>query len=254
MKINPDHLIELALEAGSAILEIYNKTEILIEKKADNSPLTIADKASHSIISEGLKKHYPDIPLLSEEGKNVGFGIRKDWKYFWLIDPLDGTKEFIKKNGEFTVNISLIENKFPVAGLIYAPVLGSVYYADNDHGAFLLLNGSKKELKVNNKKKSLIAVKSKSHSSEEEENFLSSYDISDTISVGSSLKFCMIAEGKADIYFRNGPTWEWDTAAGHAIVNISGGSVRGIGADLTYNKKSLLNSSFLATAKISNEK
>ncbi|MBK6913344.1 MAG: 3'(2'),5'-bisphosphate nucleotidase CysQ [Ignavibacteriales bacterium] len=251
MNFDINKIIEIAKNAGDGIMSIYQTDSFEVEMKSDNSPLTRADKASHSVIAKGLSKLYPDIPILSEEGKSIPFETRKNWSHFWLVDPLDGTKEFIKKNDEFTVNIAFIKNAVPIAGVIYVPAQEVMYYGVVGKGAYKKI-GEQAPVEITvsqNLEEGLIAVKSRSHSSEDEEKFFANYNIIDTISVGSSLKFCMVAEGKAQIYYRNGPTWEWDTGAGHAIVSASGGKVSGIGQDLNYNKESLLNSSFLVTAE-----
>ena len=246
-----EKLIETSYKAGKEILKIYNDENLFgrVDYKADNSPLTLADKASNEIIVEELKQSFTDIPILSEEEKSISYSKRRQWDKFWLVDPLDGTKEFIKRNGEFTVNIALIENGFPVLGLIYAPVLDKLYLGDLKNGKSHLINENGKEvnLRVNNRDSDRIAVGSRSHSSDEEINLLKNYNVVDTISVGSSLKFCMIAEGKADIYYRHGPTMEWDTGAGQAIVEVAGGSVDYMETNsrFSYNKENLLNGSFL---------
>ncbi len=251
MNFDINKIIEIAKSAGDAIMGIYQTDSFEVEMKSDNSPLTRADKASHEVIAKGLSKLYPDIPILSEEGKSIPYDTRKNWSHFWLVDPLDGTKEFIKKNGEFTVNIALIKNAAPIAGVIYVPAQELMYYGVVGKGAYKK-RGEQTPVEISVSKNldaGLIAVKSRSHSSEDEEKFFANYNIIDTISVGSSLKFCMVAEGKAQIYYRNGPTWEWDTGAGHAIILASGGNVSGIGQGLNYNKESLLNGSFLVTAE-----
>ena len=251
MNINDNDLTQIVIRAGNEILRIYNDDSLSreVDYKSDNSPLTLADKASNDIIVKSLEALFPDIPILSEEEKNIEFSARKKWTRFWLVDPLDGTKEFIKRNGEFTVNIALIENNYPVFGIIYAPVLNNLYIGDRKDGmAFMKGNGSDEvELKVNRKTSQRVAVGSRSHSSEEEVELLKKYDVVETISIGSSLKFCMVAEGKADIYYRHGPTMEWDTAAGQAIVEAAGGTVINMktGHRFSYNKENLLNGSFL---------
>ncbi len=364
--------ITAALKAGEEILKIYQTDDFNVEMKSDNSPLTKADKASHKIIS-GILNNQPIIqslnqnrhpeekeiakrlddssigkfPILSEEGKNIPYEERKNWKQYWLIDPLDGTKEFIKRNGEFTVNIALIENNQPVMGVIYAPeyeskindnskkekdqsvipdpdpesqpiqiqnengnlnslirqfaqfenFAGTLYFAAKGLGAFKANYNNEKisikklsitqssnhpttqlvrrsvsgggssnhpttqssnqpithtvgnrreaDLERNNnaisKLSKLIAVGSRSHSSEEEKTKLKELGVTETISVGSSLKFCMVAEGKAQVYYRHGPTMEWDVAAGYAIAKEAGAKITG----LQFNKENLLNSSFL---------
>ena len=246
MNVEIKDLIEMALEAGDAIMEIYQSGELNVETKADDSPLTQADRASHQIIKKRLQEKYPDIPLMSEEGKEIPYEERKNWKTFWLVDPLDGTKEFIKRNGEFTVNIALIEDNYPILGVIYAPVLKTLYFADNKRAFKQIVGQQAEEIHVaENSGNGMIAVKSRSHSSEDEEKVLSQWNIVDTISKGSSLKFCMVAEGKAHIYYRHGPTWEWDTGAGQAIVEAAGGSVTANGERLRYNKEIIKNGSFL---------
>ncbi len=246
LNIDVQNILPVALKAGEKIMSIYGEEDFQIETKADNSPLTLADKASHEIIQKELSKLYPEIPLLSEEGKFIPYSERKNWPVFWLVDPLDGTKEFIKRNGEFTVNIALIERHQPVLGVMFAPALNVLYFAQKDEGSFMQSAGdSPVKIQVDsNPKKGLIAVKSRSHSSDEEEALFSRYNISDSVSVGSALKFCMVAEGRAHVYYRHGPTWEWDTGAGHAIAECAGASVSG----LAYNKENLLNSSFLVSS------
>lgn len=243
-------LIETVKKAGEKIIDIYENSDFDIEIKSDDSPLTKADKASNKIIESELETHFPEIPILSEEGKEIAFEERKDWKYFWLVDPLDGTKEFIKRNGEFTVNIALIENNKPVLGIIYVPVTNELYYGNVIDGSYKVFSdGTKKGIKVRgkNKKDKLIVVQSRSHSGEEEKEYYSQFDIEKTISRGSSLKICMVAEGEADLYFRGGPTWEWDTAAGHAILLGAGGKFTNKdGSKLVYNKEVIKNFGFIA--------
>jgi 3'(2'), 5'-bisphosphate nucleotidase len=246
-----DSVIEIAKMAGERILDIYNDADLseVVDYKADDSPLTLADKASNEVIVPGLKAAYPLIPILSEESKQIPYEERKNWKTFWLVDPLDGTKEFIKKNGEFTVNIALIHDGLPMLGVIYVPAKDITYFGVNNEDAFKQEGDAKPaNISVNNKSRNRIAVRSRSHASPEEDELLEKYGVTDSISVGSSLKFCMVAEGKADIYYRHGPTMEWDTAAGHAILAAAGGRVfKGNEAKepFTYNKQDLLNPSFL---------
>ncbi len=251
-RIDIQKLIKIARKASDAILEVYNDHSLfnIVDFKSDDSPLTIADKRSHNIIANELMNLYPEIPIISEEGHQIQYEDRKDWKTFWLVDPLDGTKEFIKKNGEFTVNIALIKNRHPVFGLIHVPVKGSTYWGEENIGAVRVQeNGNVIGLKVSDRKNDLVAVRSRSHGSPEEERLYKSHNVTDYLSVGSSLKFCMVAEGKADIYYRYGPTMEWDTAAGQAIVEAAGGKVMiDQGSErFSYNKKSMLNESFLVT-------
>jgi len=240
---------EIAVEAGNKIMNVYEYTDFaaITEFKSDDSPLTLADKAAHQVIASSLEKLYPSIPVLSEEGKHTDYQSRKSWQTFWLVDPLDGTKEFIKRNGEFTVNIALIENNKTVLGVIYAPVTQVLYYGTVESGAFRQLYGQQAEaIRVNHKKQQLVAVGSRSHADPAEADVLSKFTIENSVSIGSSLKFCLIAEGKADIYYRHGPTMEWDTAAGQAIVEAAGGRVLDrSGIIFTYNKPSLVNTSFL---------
>lgn len=245
-------IIEISRNAGSAIMGIYQNEDFssVVDFKEDNSPLTLADKASHEVIMEGLKKYFPDMPVISEEGKDVPYEERSRWNEYWLVDPLDGTKEFIKRNGEFTVNIALIRNGEAVAGVVYVPAKDILYYGSREDGAYKVEGDWQQRLSVNGKKDSgLVAVRSKSHANPEEEEVLAKYGVTDSISVGSSLKFCMVAEGKADIYYRHGPTMEWDTAAGHAVAEAAGGSVliKTGPEPFRYNKENLLNTSFLCT-------
>lgn len=244
--IHIEDVLQIARKASERILAIYGQADFHVETKSDHSPLTLADKASHEIIRQELRRLYPEIPLLSEEGKSVPYQTRKQWPLFWLVDPLDGTKEFIHRNGEFTVNIALIEQQLPVLGVMAAPVLDTLYYGRKGAGAFKQTgNGPPVEMRINQDvQNGLVAVKSRSHASHEEETFFSRYPVSDSISVGSALKFCMVAEGKAHLYYRNGPTWEWDTAAGHVIAACAGASVY----NLKYNKENLLNSQFLVSS------
>ncbi|NMM46808.1 3'(2'),5'-bisphosphate nucleotidase CysQ [Flammeovirgaceae bacterium KN852] len=243
-----EQLTEIARLAGDAIMEVYKLDDFsnVVDFKSDDSPLTLADKAANEVITEKLKEYFPDIPVLSEEGRSIPFEERKDWSEFWLVDPLDGTKEFIKRNGQFTVNIALIRDGFPVKGIVYTPVTEVTYYGD-ENGAVKIEGGNESVLKVNNKSDDRIAVRSASHASDEEEGVLNSYKCTDSISVGSSLKFCMVAEGKADLYYRHGPTMEWDTGAGQAVVEAAGGKVLRFEEKVRfyYNRENLLNPSFL---------
>ena len=251
--IKIEKLIAIAKEAGEAILKIY-KSDFDIETKQDHSPLTEADKQSNQIIINRLLKAYPDIPFISEETKQTPFEKRKNWTHFWLIDPLDGTKEFINRNGEFTVNIALIENRTPVLGIIYVPVFDVLYYAQKGKGSFKIeTDGTHHRMETvkHMRNDKLTVVGSRSHANEALQQFVEElkgkYRQVDFISSGSSLKFCRVAEGKADIYPRTGPTYEWDTAAGHAIVLESGKSVYDFqsGEPLIYNKENLLNGWFI---------
>lgn len=249
--IDMSHLISIAQEAGKAILEIYH-TDFTVENKEDNSPLTSADKASHAIIAKALKELYPDIPILSEEGKGEPYEERKNWSQFWLVDPIDGTKEFIKRNGEFTVNIALIENNYPVLGVIYAPALGTLYVGRQGEGAYKIdAKGTRTELKVKELEESQYTiVESRSHPTPALNEYLSKIEKRfaniHRVEKGSSLKFCAVAEALAHSYPRFGPTMEWDTAAGQAIVEAAGGKVVNLqGQRFSYNKESLLNDYFI---------
>jgi 3'(2'), 5'-bisphosphate nucleotidase len=247
-KINIEKINQIAILAGRRIMEVYDHADFskVVDFKSDNSPLTMADKASHDIIEEELLELTPAIPLLSEEGRSIDYEERKNWNIFWLVDPLDGTKEFIKRNGEFTVNIALIENGSPVLGVIYAPATDKLYYAVKGSGAFKREKNSSVKIQMNKKADNWVAVGSRSHASPEEEAILSKYPVKNSVSIGSSLKFCLLAEGLADIYYRHGPTMEWDTGAGQAILESAGGKMLDDqNKSFTYNKKSLTNTSFL---------
>ena len=239
-------LNDLAKAAGKGIMEIY-ATDFKVDIKSDDSPLTRADTRSHEIISAGLKKATPDIPILSEEGKAIALEERKKWHRFWLVDPLDGTKEFIKKNDEFTVNIALIENYIPVAGVIFAPALDLMYLAKLDTGCWEIAKGKQRKLEIVPPVDGDVirVVQSRSHPSEALTQCLETLPPHKAVSRGSSLKFCLIAAGKADLYPRLGPTWEWDTGAGQAVVTAAGGTVTDtLGVPFTYNKQDLLNGPF----------
>jgi len=257
--MNDKHLIvavNAAITAGLKTLEFYN-TNFNIEYKEDQSPLTSADKASHLIINNLLKD--TNIPILSEEGMHTDYSIRKKWDLFWLIDPIDGTKEFINKNGDFTINIALIKNQKPIAGVIYVPVKNTLYVASEQLGSLkfddvtnsnIIIDFAKgiKLPQVTSEKN--IVVASRSHLNQETKDYINTLDLGndfDFVSVGSSLKFCILAEGRATHYPRLGPTMEWDTAAGHAIALFAGCTVTKIdGTPLLYNKENLLNPHFLA--------
>lgn len=242
-----DDLLQLAREAGNAILKIYN-TDFDVERKADNSPLTEADLASHRTIVSALERLTPEIPLLSEESAKIPFETRRNWNRYWLIDPLDGTREFVKRNGEFTVNIALIEEKRPTAGVVYAPVLDRLYYGTVDDGAWLKDGEQAAEpIRVAAQRRRPTKVAgSRSHAGDSLKRFLNKLGEHELVSMGSSLKLCLVAEGEADIYPRLGPTSEWDTAAAQAVVEAAGGRVTTLDMQsLRYNTKdSLLNPEF----------
>ena len=246
------NVIEIAKQASQDILNIY-ETDFSVENKDDKSPLTAADMAAHKTICTGLEALTPDIPVLSEESSNIPFSRRSKWEKYWLVDPLDGTREFIKRNGEFTVNIALIEQHKPIMGVVHVPVTGTCYFAAKEKGAF------KQEAEAEAKKirakrtegGNFTVAGSRSHGSEEQQQFFSSLGENvEVIAIGSSLKLCLVAEGKVDIYPRFGPTSEWDTAAAHCIVEQAGGIVTNTSLEpLVYNKSdSLLNPYFLAIA------
>ncbi len=248
MRIDLNDIGTIAAEAGRAILKIYNDPleQFVFTRKEDNSPLTLADKESHRIIVNGLSAIQPQMPILSEEGKNIPYEDRKHWEYYWCVDPLDGTKEFLNRNGEFTVNIALIHKNTPVIGVIYIPVTGDLYIGSAAGSFKTGADTVKTILKVDSKKDQWTAIGSRSHSSPGEVEFLSAYPVTNTISAGSSLKFCFIAEGKAHIYYRQGPTMEWDTAAGHAIALYSGAIItQPDGSPFLYNTPSLINTPFV---------
>ena len=253
-------LLNIAIDAGKEILNIYND-EIIVNSKEDKSPITQADINSNDLIVNRLKKLESNIPILTEESV-VEWKKRKNWIKYWLIDPLDGTKEFINRNGEFTVNISLIENNYPIFGIIYSPVKSLLYYALKNNGCYKLKTNSnlstlKNFNKINIHKEKNITTKvigSRSHSSKEFLNWVEKkFTNFELITIGSSLKFCILAEGKADIYPRFGPTSEWDIAAGHIILEEAGGKLKTIdNKDILYNtKEDILNPHFIAYGNLS---
>lgn len=275
MNIQYENLIlatlRAAKRAGEAILEVYD-SDFAVGQKDDKSPLTLADKRSHETIAGVLEQtitvNNSTVPILSEEGRDIPYDERKKWEYFWLVDPLDGTKEFVRRNGEFTVNIALIHKHKPVLGIIYIPVKDVFYFAAINFGTYkletsetitddlsieALISKSQRLPLDNNNKTSLTIIGSRSHTSEEFSEFVkrleAKYGNVEFISSGSSLKLCIVAEGKADVYPRFGPTMEWDTAAGQAIVEQADGSVIDIQTrkPLRYNKDSLLNPFFIVS-------
>ncbi len=222
--------------------------------KSDNSPLTKADKISHQIISQLLSSS--QLPILSEEGNHIPYEERSKWNYYWLVDPLDGTKEFIKRNGEFTVNIALMKDTAPIAGVIYAPCLNTIYYGAKEAGAHKIENGNQTSLQIVaatilkdiTQKESVTIVASRSHNNPETEDFINRFRNYQLQSMGSSLKFMLLADNIAEIYPRLAPTMEWDTAAAHAILNAVNRKVyqTDLKRELEYNKQELLNPSFIA--------
>ena len=253
--------IKAAIDAGQAILDVYESEDFEVEMKGDNSPLTKADRAAHEIIMHELESL--GLPVLSEEGKSIPYDERKEWKKFWLVDPLDGTKEFISRNGEFTVNIALIEEDMPVLGVVYVPVLDELFYGVSEQAGFYVSGansrfGSSERFRerayrlplVNNGRPYRI-VGSRSHMNDLTVAFIDSvreeYPDLEIVQRGSSLKICMVAAGDADIYPRFGPTMEWDTAAGHAIARAVGKRMVEAenGKELRYNKEELVNPYFI---------
>ncbi len=257
-KINIQHIIEITQAAGASIMEIYAQDfDPTIEKKADNSPLTIADKAANAVIVAGLQKYYPEIPIISEENKLTDYKERKDWEYCWLVDPLDGTKEFIKKNGEFTVNIALIHKDKSVLGVVFVPAKNETYYAIQNKGSFKInSDGEVNSIRTKNinANEPVIIFASRSHLNEDTSNYIEQqrqkYGQVEITSAGSSLKFCLVAEGKAHLYPRFAPTMEWDTGAAHIIATEAGAKITNpkTGGELQYNKENLLNPYFLVEA------
>lgn len=262
--------IEAALKAGGEILSVYNDptSDFEIERKADNSPLTVADRKAHDAIVAVLND--TPFPVLSEEGKRVGYEIRRGWDTLWVVDPLDGTKEFIKRNGEFTVNIAWVQNAVPVFGVIYVPVKQELYFGIEGVGAYKCsgivgpvdddvtleeLIGKSERIPLKEVRDHLVVVASRSHLSPETESYIADlkkrHGSVELISSGSSIKICLVAEGKADVYPRFAPTMEWDTAAGHAIARAAGMEVYRAGKDepLRYNKEDLLNPWFIVESK-----
>ncbi|MFA6788137.1 MAG: 3'(2'),5'-bisphosphate nucleotidase CysQ [Arcobacteraceae bacterium] len=266
--IHIEAIKEIAVDAGKIVMAIY-RTNFEVAHKEDESPLTQADIQANELICNQLQKAYPTIAIISEESRQMAFEIRKDWEYYWCIDPIDGTKEFVKKSGEFTINIALIHKGVPVLGVVYAPALGEIYWAKKSQGAFKeLLNGKGEVLKkeqlplyVNeDKKESLHVVASVSHVNQATQEFIETLAHTTKAltlhSLGSSLKLCLIASGQADIYPRLSPTMEWDTAAADAIVREVGKMTYeydahfsienlALATPLVYNKKELLNPWFV---------
>lgn len=260
--------IDAALKAGEQILSIYEDpaSDFQIERKADNSPLTIADRKAHQVISKMLSD--TPYPILSEEGRSIPYKERSRWESLWIVDPLDGTKEFIKRNGEFTVNIAWVSGSLPRMGVIYVPVKRILYFADERLGAYKLEGITSREdatlgelmaraVKLPSDKghEGYVVVASRSHLTPETEQFVkearTNHNKVEMVSKGSSIKMCLVAEGLADVYPRFAPTMEWDTAAGHAIVRAAGGEIyrTDVYEPLHYNKENLLNPWFIVYPK-----
>ncbi len=250
-----EKVTQIAQEAGQKILEIYSTADFNVDMKADNSPLTQADIASHHYIVDHLKVLTPEIPILSEESKDVPYSERQHWQKFWLVDPLDGTKEFIKCNGEFTVNIALIEDGIAVLGVVHVPAQNLTYYAAKGIGAFKVSQGQSQAIKAKNVSgKQVSVVASRSHAGPETEAFLTElgkdYEVN-LASKGSALKICMVAEGEAHLYPRLGPTMEWDTAAAQCVAEQAGAIVTNtLNEPLVYNKENLLNPFFIINTNL----
>lgn len=241
-----EHVVLLARHAGEAILDVY-ATDFDVERKADDSPVTQADLAAHRIICDGLQRIDPQTPQISEEGTIPPHEVRRDWQAFWIVDPLDGTKEFVKRNGEFTVNIARVEHGRPVLGVVHAPVKGLTYFATADGGSWKQ-QGAQPPQRITSRRaapdRPLVVVSSRSHGSVKLAEFLEQYDVKEHLHAGSSLKFCLVAEGRANVYPRFGPTMEWDVAAGDCVYRYS--AERGEHASpLTYNKPNLRNGEFV---------
>ena len=238
----------LAREAGRAILGVY-ASAFTVQDKADESPLTEADLRSQEILVAGLRRLLPEVPVLSEESESVTWEARTHWDWLWVVDPLDGTREFIQRNGEFTVNVALVHGHRPVLGVVHAPVLETDYFACEGYGAFKSAGGTSNPIRVASRVATpLRVVGSRSHRGSSLDAFLDRAGPHELVAVGSSLKFCMVAEGKADVYPRLGPTCEWDTAAGQCVLEQAGGYVTDLdGRPLCYNARpELLNPHFLA--------
>jgi 3'(2'), 5'-bisphosphate nucleotidase len=239
---------DVSREAGRATLQFYGGP-LSVERKGDDSPLTAADKASHTLILEALRKLTPGVPVLSEESSELEVAERRKWDTFWLVDPLDGTKEFIKGTGEFTVNIALVSGTEPVLGVVHVPVTGVTYWGRKGAGAFVARAGEA-PVAIHTRPANLerlVIVASKDHAGPQVEALLKRLTTASTANMGSSLKFCLVAEGKADFYPRLAPTCEWDTGAAQCVLEAAGGAVTDLeGRPLAYNKEQLTNPSFLA--------
>ncbi len=239
LKEHLDTCKDLAVKAGKAILEIYN-SDFKVDYKEDDSPLTKADSISDEIILEGLKKAFPDIPVLSEESQDNLIRLENEWCF--IVDPLDGTKEFIKRNGEFTVNIALVHEGRSVTGVIYVPVKEELFFAQKGKGAFYKKDGTVKRIKVSDRTENIRLVMSRSHASDKLKAIIEKNNIKDIKRAGSSIKGCLVAMGEAEVYYRFGPTMEWDTAAMQCIVEEAGGIFRQMDdSEMTYNRKDSVN-------------
>jgi 3'(2'), 5'-bisphosphate nucleotidase len=244
------HIVGLAHKAGEAVMKFYSNEEFVTTYKQVDSPLTCADIASHDLISEDLRALTPSLPVLSEESGAAPYDVRQAWRKFWLVDPLDGTKEFIERNGEFTVNIALVEDGRPVLGVVHAPAMNVTYFAAQGLGAFKQsADTPTRPIAVGDYEPTrLKVVVSRSHPGKDLQNFLTRINPLECISMGSSLKICLVAEGEAHLYPRLGPTMEWDTAAAHCVVEMAGGTITDLsGHALRYNKRDLHNPDFIVS-------
>lgn len=239
-------VVKIAVEAGIAALAYYRREDTKVTLKPDASPLTEADLASETLILKGLQTLDRSIPCVSEESGVPDYAIRKSWKRFWLVDPLDGTKEFLKGTGDFTVNIALVDGQEPVLGVVYAPATGACYYAEKGGGSWKQTGGAKPERIFSRArpKDGVTVVESRSHPSQELEAFMRQLKVKERVRIGSSLKFCVVAEGSADVYPRFGATMEWDTAAGDCVYRNSGRDGPRE-SPLIYNKPTLKNGHFV---------
>ncbi len=245
-------IVSLAKQAGNQVFNIY-QSDFTVEYKADKSPITVADLASHDCICQGLRHLTPDLSIISEESEPISFQKRRSWEKYWLIDPLDGTKEFLEKNGEFTINIALIEQHKPSLGVIFVPSKNICYFASKGLGAYKQIGETQPKVMLSRawkEEQSITAVISRRHGMEELKKFLAQFSSLNLLYCGSALKFCWLAEGLADIYPRFSPTFEWDTAAGQCILKEAGGLViDNTGQELQYNMSSSLQiANFLAVA------
>lgn len=240
-------VIHISDQASEQVMHIY-QSDFQVDYKADQSPITAADLASHRVIVAGLRTLTPDIPILSEEGLETPWEERRHWHRFWLIDPIDGTKDFTQRTGEFTVNIALIENGEPTLGVVTAPALKEAFWGAKGEGAYKRdRTGKVHRIQVAEPRPVKRVVASKNHLNDETRAFIDQLGEHETLQAGSSLKFCRIAEGRADIYPRMGPTSEWDTGAAHAVLLAAGGNVKQVdGSALVYGKENVLNPHFIA--------
>lgn len=247
-----EQIVKISKDAGDAIMDVYNNYEdIGVQQKKDDSPLTLADQKANDVIMAGLKLLEVQYPIISEENKAIPYEERKDYDRLWIVDPLDGTKEFIKRNGEFTVNIALIEKGRVILGVIYAPAMDLTYWAAEGHGSFKEIDGKFEKIMASQfspTDKAIKVVCSRSHLNETTQNVVDAFDQAELVPTGSSLKIALLAEGTADFYPRLGPTMEWDIAAAQIILEAAGGSLIRVDdkSTMQYNREDMLNPSFLA--------